>query len=99
MRNQHKIAGVICLALAALVCFFSIAVYTPLHVHKNGDPKQCSLNNVEHQVADSVTPVLELPAPAEDPVVIAVEITASEQPACPREPLSRGPPSFSLLPA
>ncbi len=95
MRNQHKIAGVICLALAVLVCFFSIAVYTPLHVHKNGDPKQCSLNNVEHQVADSVTPVLELPAPADDPVLIAIEIAAAEQPASPRDPLSRGPPNSS----
>jgi hypothetical protein len=99
VRNQHKIAGVICLALAALVCFFSIAVYTPLHVHKNGDPKQCSLNNIEHQVADSVTPVLELPAPVDDPVLIAIEIAAVEHQSSPREPLSRGPPTSSRFAA
>jgi hypothetical protein len=82
----------LCAALALLVCFFSVAVYTPLHVHKNGDPKQCSLNNVEHQVADSVVPTLDLPKPSPDVVASWVALAISIPSAPDRQVAARGPP-------
>lgn len=81
-----------CATLALLVCFFSIAVYTPLHVHKDGDPRQCSLNNLEHQVADSVVPVLDLPKPAVDAISVAVAAVDSAASAPDRLVATRGPP-------
>lgn len=82
-----------CAALALLLGFFSIAVYSPLHVHPNGDAKQCSLNNVEHQVADSTAPVLTLPAPILELAPVYEFLT----PAIPSEPqfhtATRGPPA------
>ncbi len=95
MKNQTTQRRLATL-LALLLCFFAVAIYTPLHVHKNGDPKQCSLNGIEHQVADAVAPVLDLPKPTTE----QVRIEAVEAPSIPdvsvRAASSRGPPANSL---
>jgi hypothetical protein len=79
--------------LALLVCFFAVALYSPLHVHKN---QQCSLNNLEHQIADSITPVVDLPQPLDETVAALAE-TALTPPAAPAfEHASRGPPAISF---
>jgi len=90
--QQASVRLWLCAALALLVCFFSVAVYTPLHVHKNGDPKQCSLNNVEYQVADSVAPTLDLPAPSSDFITLGAAVAVAMPPAPHRQVSARGPP-------
>jgi hypothetical protein len=57
---QQRLAWVLSFFLLVL----SLAVYTPLHVHGNGNPGQCSLNSFEHQWSDSVAPHIELPQPS-----------------------------------
>jgi len=69
----------IAILLALLLSFFAVAIYSPLHVHENGDPKKCSLNDIEHQVADAVAPVLDLPKPTTEQV-------RTEDPAAPALP-------------
>lgn len=95
LPNTHRktTARAISALLALLVCFFAVALYSPLHVHKN---HQCSLNNLEHQIADSITPVVDLPQPLDESVAALAE-TALTPPAAPAfEQTSRGPPAVSF---
>lgn len=82
--------------LALLLSFFAVAIYSPLHVHENGDPKKCSLNDIEHQVADAVAPVLDLPKPTTEQVRVEVPATPAPADVAVRTAASRGPPAFSL---
>lgn len=82
--------------LALLLSFFAVAIYSPLHVHENGDPKKCSLNDIEHQVADAVAPVLDLPKPTTEQVRIEVPATPAPVDVALRPAASRGPPASSL---
>ena len=82
----------IALLLALLLGFFAIAIYSPLHVHENGDPKKCSLNDIEHQVADSIAPVLDLPKPISERVLIELPALPALPEVSPRTAASRGPP-------
>ena len=90
---QPKVKKVlISILLLLCVCFVAFAIYSPLHVHKN---RQCSLNDVEFQVADSVTPVLDLPQPVNEAIATLVE-TAMATPVAPAfAQTSRGPPAVS----
>ena len=82
-------------AMLAMLCFFAIAVYTPLHQHKNGDPKQCSLNNIEYQVADSAAPFLDFPRPSNELAWLHGEASISLPPSPVLACSSRGPPASS----
>lgn len=92
--SQHRTSTrALCALLALLVCFFSVALYSPLHVHKN---RQCSLNNLEYQIADSVTPVLDLPQPVDEAIAILIEESIATPVATVSAQTSRGPPAVSF---
>ncbi len=80
----------ITILLLLVVCVSAWAIYSPLHVHRNG---QCSLNSLEHQITDEVPPVIAVPLPRE-------QVIAEFAPALPRpidgisiRAVVRGPPA------
>lgn len=90
--TQRRVA----ILLATLLSFFAIAIYSPLHVHENGDPKKCSLNDIEHQVADAVAPVLDLPKPTAEQVRLEAPAVPAPADVAVLAATSRGPPASSL---
>lgn len=79
--------------LALLLCFFAVALYSPLHVHKN---QQCSLNNLEHQIADSITPTIDLPHPLHETLAVLADVVPATVAAPVFAQSSRGPPAVSF---
>lgn len=82
--------------LVILLSFFAVAIYSPLHVHQNGDPKKCSLNDIEHQVADAIALVLDLPKPTTEQVRVEDAGTPVPADVAVAAATSRGPPVASL---
>jgi hypothetical protein len=92
MDSTRSRLAAVCTAL--LVLFLAVAIYTPLHQHKAGNPYQCSLNNVDQAVAEAAVAVAVL-------LVVLVRVAAVttlqvlRPDVTPVAPLAgRGPPAF-----
>ena len=87
---QNKARTAIAIALALLVGFFAVALFSPLHKHEKG---KCSFQGLESCQSDQAAAAFELPSaastfarnePAADPASIAGALRARP---------SRGPPA------
>jgi hypothetical protein len=52
--------ALVSLGLLFAICFVAWAIYSPMHVHKQG---ACSLNSVEHQIAELALSLIVPPGP------------------------------------
>lgn len=93
VKLQPKLEKIaISIVLLLCICFVAYAIYSPLHVHKNG---YCSLNSVEHQSADTLAPAIIVPDPAILAVYLAGQADSSPFESLQTSTLDRGPPSRS----
>ena len=93
VKSQPKLVkAVLHVTLLLCVCFVAFAIYSPLHIHNNG---QCSLNNAEHQIADAITPAIELPQPVSEAIATLVEQSIAGPITAVFAQTSRGPPTVS----
>lgn len=82
----------ITLLLLLVVCVSAWAIYSPLHVHRNG---QCSLNSLEHQITDGVSPVTAVPVPREQVIAEFVAVLPRPIDGISIRAVVRGPPTHS----